>query len=390
MKKILIHTWTAYKCNGEYYLPYMHWVYLNEIVKYYKEVNLIIPVGKVYDVGDLVKVEFNNVKFIEIPFYSNYISAVRTFFHYIWGYLKLKDCDVVYSRYPAPFGWLQKVFFDKKDRIIHYVGDPIDAANNNPNFSKLKKITLITLFWTENKLFEWACKGAKVFANGTHISKKLKIKGIDATPLISSTLRNDDFVVNSMKKQNPAPKLIYVGYLRTAKGVETIINAFKMLLQDFPNSILSIVGNGEFENELKNIVQNFGIENQVFFYGFIDDRNRINALLRSHDVFCFASLSEGSPRVILEAMANGTNVVSTPVGSLPSIFTDNEDIMYANFNDGVDFYKKIKHLITNPKIMIKLRSKALQKVKCFTIESFISSIFNTQEGLVKLNKKSND
>ena len=375
-KKLLIHTWTAYKYEGKYYLPYMHWVYLNEIVEYYDIINLIIPVGYIKEVGDLVEIKHNNVAFIDIPFYSNYIGALKTFFHYLWGYFNLKNCDVLYSRYPAPFGWLQKVFFRKKNRIIHYVGDPVDAAKKNPNFSWFRKYILILLFQPENWLFEWACKGAKVFTNGFHIAERLKKKGIDATPLISSTLREEDFRLTDVKVNLTSPKVIYIGYLRTAKGVETVIKAFNILLKDFPSAILSIVGNGEFEAELHELVKNLGINKQVKFLGFIDDRSRINELLRSHDIFCFASLSEGSPRVVLEAMANGINVVSTPVGSLPSVFDDNQEIIYANFNDELDFFKKMKYLVENRDVMIELRKKAFNKVQTFTIKSFIRSIFD--------------
>lgn len=372
---LLIHTWTAYKCGENYYLPYMHWVYLNEIVKYFDEINLIVPVGKIKSAGELIQMEFGNVNIIEVPFYSNYLGALKTFFHYVYGYAKLRDCQVFYSRYPAPFGWLQKVFFSKKTRIIHYVGDPIDAAINNPNFSTFKKNMFLAMFKPENWMFEWACIGAKVYTNGFHIAKRLKRKNIQAEPLISSTLRDDDFYFSENMNDLKAPKLIYVGYLRTAKGVEIVIDAFKKLLDDFSNASLTIVGSGEFENQLIRKVKDYEISDQVDFRGFIDDRKKINELLRNHDIFCFASLSEGSPRVILEAMANGLNVISTPVGSLPHMFKDKENIIFAKFNDAEDFYKKLIYLITNKDEMIDIRKRAYNKVKNYTIKNFIKSIF---------------
>lgn len=46
MKNLLIQAWTIHKSNDKYYLPYTHWVYLNEIVNYYDEVTLLCPVIK--------------------------------------------------------------------------------------------------------------------------------------------------------------------------------------------------------------------------------------------------------------------------------------------------------------------------------------------------------
>ena len=44
MASILIQAWTVHKSGDNYYLPYTHWVYLNEIVNYYTEVCLLSPI----------------------------------------------------------------------------------------------------------------------------------------------------------------------------------------------------------------------------------------------------------------------------------------------------------------------------------------------------------
>ena len=88
-----------------------------------------------------------------------------------------------------------------------------------------------------------------------------------------------------------------------------------------------------------------------------------------------ASLSEGSPRVILEAMANGINVVSTPVGSLPYVFKDNEDIVFADFNDDKMFGEKMVELIENDEKAFLIRKNAFAKTSKYKIENFLKEIF---------------
>ena len=72
MKKLLIHTWTAYKIGSNYFLPYMHWIYLNEIKKYFSKIYIIVPVGNIKDSKDLIPLTFENVEILCVPFYSNY------------------------------------------------------------------------------------------------------------------------------------------------------------------------------------------------------------------------------------------------------------------------------------------------------------------------------
>jgi len=378
MNDILIHAWTVHKNGNNYYLPYTHWVYLSEIVKYYDHVCLLSPTyfnNNAENEGLILISSFKNVSVEELPHSNTYLGAIKFFLNYNRKYKKLRHFKVVYARYPIPFGWLQKVYLKNTKRIIHFVGDPIDAAKTNPSFNLLKKFLLISFFKPEHALFIWACKGASVYTNGFHLARRLVSQGIKAIPLISSTLKSDDFYFNDKSINNEIPKIIYVGYLRRAKGVETVITAFELFLNKYPKAQLTIVGSGEFENDLKELVKIKNIGKNVAFLGHIDDRKCLNELLRSHDIFCFASLSEGSPRVILEAMANGLNIISTPVGSLPFVFNDNEHLLYADFNDSNMFSEKMSQLISGNVDSEKIRKNAYIKVYEYTIESFIKRIF---------------
>jgi len=375
-KKIVIQGWLLHKIESEYYIPYTQLVYLKEISKYYDQICLLSPVKKT------LKTKYRSLKNIkgiiiyDLPFNKNYLSAIKNFFYYVKAFNALsKEYDIYYVRFPNPFGWLSKIFFINKKRIIHFVGDPIDVIKNNPNFSKIKKNILLFFFRFEYLIYIWACKKAKVFTNGHHIAVELKKYKINATPLVSSTLIEEDFCLNIKKEITESPKLLYVGGLRTAKGVETIIFAFSKIIKKYPNAKLTITGEGEFEKELKSIVLKKKLNSQISFLGHIDSREELNKLYRSHDIFLFASLSEGSPRVILEAMANGLPVISTPVGSLPIIFKNEKEIIFANFKNENDFFKKIDQLIQQKKLYQKLRINAFKKVQEYTINKFIKKIF---------------
>lgn len=367
-----------HKKDGKYYIPFTQWIYLNEIVKYYEKVYMLSPTNVNLQVEDIYEPLscFSNVEVYELPYTEKYLEAIKYFFKYKKAYKSLAPkCDVVYSRYPIPFGWLQKFYFKGKRRIIHFVGDPMDTIINNPNLSALKKKVYRFLFGPEHWMFIKACKGANVYTNGQHLANKLRSEGIVATPLISSTLSNDDFFFEDKITNWDEPKIIYVGYLRKAKGIETVLKAFQLFQKEKPKARLTIVGEGESEETLKSLVNDENI-NHVKFEGHVDNRSRLNDLLRSHDIFCFASLSEGSPRVILEAMANGLAVVTTPVGSLSTTFKDREELLFAEFNDEVDFKNKILELISRDGYYNLIRTNSYNKVLNYKIENFLRTIFD--------------
>src|SRR5690606_33994271 len=141
-----------------------------------------------------------------------------------------------------PFGWLQKLFLRRSDRIIHFVGDSLGAAKNNPNFPWYEKLLLMALFIPEHLTYACVFKGVKVFTNGFCLTFTLKRWGVKAKPVISCTLVKEDFYFDDEKEiDSENPKIIYAGYLRKAKGVETVIKAFGLLLERYPNARLSIV-----------------------------------------------------------------------------------------------------------------------------------------------------
>ena len=376
-KSVLIQAWVIYKRDSTYFLPYTHWVYLNEITAYFDQICLVSPVIRQgVDVSRLVELNFPNLYVVELPGSETYLGAAKYFLKYVSVFRKLKRFSVAYARYPTPFGWLQRVFLKGTKRIIHYVGDPVEAAERNPNFSRARKIVLKFLFFPEYLLYHWASKEAKIYTNGHHLSEKLKKNGIYATPLISSTLMEDDFFFDENKLiEKSQVKLLYVGYLRKAKGVETVIESYKLIKELHPNTSLSIVGSGEFEEGIRAIIGREHLTD-VRFFGHVDHRPSLNHLLRTHDIFCFASLSEGSPRVILEAMANGINVVTTPVGSLPTVFQDRDSIVFAEFNNPRSFCRAYEFLLSNPKEAETIRKKAFVKAQEYTLHKFIKQIFS--------------
>jgi sugar transferase (PEP-CTERM/EpsH1 system associated) len=114
-----------------------------------------------------------------------------------------------------------------------------------------------------------------------------------------------------------------VGRLQSVKDQASLVRAFAALLQAHPEWVsrahLAIVGGGPLLGDLRALVNELGVESQVWLPGAVDDIARV---LRTFDVFVLPSLAEGISDTILEAMATGLPIVATAVGGNVEIVDD--------------------------------------------------------------------
>jgi len=113
---------------------------------------------------------------------------------------------------------------------------------------------------------------------------------------------------------SPAPCVGILATLRNWKGHAYLLEAFALLVNEFPEWNLLIVGDGPQRNNLERQAQKLSIHDRVKFAG---NRNDPEQWLRAMDVFVLPSYGdEGVPQSIMQAMACGLPVVSTPVGAI--------------------------------------------------------------------------
>ena len=111
------------------------------------------------------------------------------------------------------------------------------------------------------------------------------------------------------------PVVGVVARLQPEKGVTGFLKAAAHVAQAFPAARFAVVGDGPLRKELFGLAEDLGVRERVLFLGFRPDAQ---ALIGMMDVVAVPSVSEGTPLVVLEAMAAGVPVVASRVGGIPS------------------------------------------------------------------------
>ena len=103
---------------------------------------------------------------------------------------------------------------------------------------------------------------------------------------------------------------LYMGRIATEKNVEALLRAWRLVQP--AGCTLVVVGDGPVRQSL---MQNYGADCQVHWWGHEPDQSRRLALLQLAEVFLLPSLVEGLSLALLEAMASGTACVATDAGA---------------------------------------------------------------------------
>ncbi len=112
-----------------------------------------------------------------------------------------------------------------------------------------------------------------------------------------------------------------IGRFSKEKGFIFLLKAISILTAKRPEIKLILIGEGEQQQEMDNIIQAEGLAKHVFFAGYKQNAARYLPLF---DLFVMPSLTEGLPIVLLEAMQAGVPVVATEVGGVPMVLGQGE------------------------------------------------------------------
>jgi glycosyltransferase involved in cell wall biosynthesis len=114
------------------------------------------------------------------------------------------------------------------------------------------------------------------------------------------------------------PFVVYIGRLHRLKGVDVLIKSVSIAVKEHPKLKAVIIGPGD-QKPYKELAQRLGIENNVVFLGYVDEKTKIGALDASIALVLpsICNYVEVFSIVISEAWARSKPVIATAVGEIP-------------------------------------------------------------------------
>lgn len=161
--------------------------------------------------------------------------------------------------------------------------------------------------------------------------------------------------------QSGGPVIAFLGRLVPEKGVQALIEALPAIREHHPQVELAVAGRGPYEEGLKRLAWEKGVEDCVNFIGFVDDEGR-NSLLARAAVAVFPSIYEPFGIVALEAMAAGTPVVVSETGGLSEIISHGIDGLKAPPGNSGLLARYVIDLLSHPDRARRLSRNAYRKV----------------------------
>ena len=136
-------------------------------------------------------------------------------------------------------------------------------------------------------------------------------------------------------KQKTDNRLIYIGAIDERKNILLLMQCLYKLIQNGKSYTLEVLGDfltEDYKNEILDYVKTHQLLNHIKFYGWVS-QDIIVKVLSSADILVVCSKQETLPMVIAEAMAAGKVVVSSNVGGIAEMITDETDGFLYNFNN---------------------------------------------------------
>lgn len=218
-------------------------------------------------------------------------------------------------------------------------------------FTNADRIIVLSEWWKEKVQKEFKLSDERIFVL------------YNPCPMIGTS-----FYTN--RKRN----ILYAGTVNERKGYADLIKAFSKIAVNYKDWKVVFAGNGEIEQG-KSLAQKLEIDNQVDFLGWISGEQK-DEVFREASIFCLPSYAEGFPMAVLDAWAYGLPVITTPVGGIPDVAEDGNNMLLFTPGDVDKLAEQLDRMITDDALRERITSASID----FAQNKFNIQTINNQIG----------
>ncbi len=360
--------------------------FLDEIAQRYDELIVCAPVLE--GVGAYTqhyRIVAKNITFQALPPYASFVSALK---HKQRMVSLLKQYSAnwnspIYIRWPTPLAYTVYKLGKKRNLpiLLHIVGDSKAIISESGKYKGILKLLAITYINIVEKQVKRMINEIPTLVNGSGLRRlyagnaKAKVKEIR-----SATLTADEITKEYKELNKDDVRLLYVGVLKPEKGINYLIEGFKLLIDQGYKVRLTIVGDGPEKAKLERKVMEMQVENVISFTGYVPLGPQLLKIYKHNDIFILPSISEGTPRVLIEAMANRLLVIATNVGGVPFTINNNKNGILIEPKSSDQICCAIKEILKNDEKREQIMEEAFEFAKENTLESFVDTVVSAVKG----------
>ena len=156
------------------------------------------------------------------------------------------------------------------------------------------------------------------------------------------------------------PVAVFVARLVAVKRLDRFLGALAIASRQVPALRGMVVGDGPERKPMQQVARELGLSSRV---EFLEERDDVSALLRDARFLVLSSDREGTPNVILEAMATGIPVITTPVGDAATIVLDGVTGYVVAYEDTQGMAARMVELARSPQLCRQLGEAGRERVR---------------------------
>ncbi len=286
------------------------------------------------------------------------------------------ECDVLFIR--VPFTVPDAILGLQRPKLVSFGSDIVECVRVSTDYRGLKRLAAMAFaHYTahcQRKLVREP--HTRVSANGRELLRKNGAED-NGIAVVSSSLYRAEMRPRENRDLPAVPRLLFVGYLRPEKGIFVLLDAFEKLRRERP-ATLTLIGGKDRDSAVQSAIAerlathpnraDIDVRDGVPF------GEKLFEVFRAHDVLVLSSLSEGTPRVLVEARSFGCPVVASNVGGIPTSVSDGETGLLVPPNDAPALAATIAKLLDDDALRRRLIANGLARSAGWSVEAYAATL----------------
>jgi glycosyltransferase involved in cell wall biosynthesis len=289
-----------------------------------------------------------------------------------------QHCDVVYVQ--LPFSPPQALLRPHTPRVYQVCADCVGVVRASPYYRGLKRCAAVGTALAVDRLQRSLLHHSRVrvITNGEELYRHYG--NPPGRAVISASLweREIDSIVRR-RESDGRQRILFVGYLRPEKGIDTLIDAFRLIRSELPTAELHVIGGQDLQAggaaaELRSRLAGEDSAGSVRLFGRIPFGPELFQAFADADVLLLPSRSEGTPRVLNEARAFGCPVVAAAVGGVKTSVEEEVDGLLVPPDDPRKLADATLRLLHDAELRRRLVETGRRRMRERTMERFVDAV----------------